>query len=72
MNTKTTAPAKELAPVFLALGVDDASRALGIGRTMLYHLVQSGRIRSITIGKRRLFRKADLEAFLAGEANHAA
>ena len=72
MNTKIAAPAPEPARVFLALGVDDACRALGIGRTMLYYLVQSGRIRSITIGKRRLFRTTDLEAFLAGEANHAA
>jgi excisionase family DNA binding protein len=72
MNSKTTPAAPELATVSLALGVEDTCRALGIGRTMLYALVAAGKIRSITIGKRRLFRKADLEAFLAGEAHHAA
>jgi excisionase family DNA binding protein len=36
---------------------------------MLYSLVASGKLRSVTIGKRRLFLRGDLEAFLAKEAN---
>jgi excisionase family DNA binding protein len=34
--------------------VEEAARLLGIGRTTVYDLLRSGRLRSIKIGRRRL------------------
>ena len=38
----------------LAVPVDEAAPMLGIGRTMAYREVASGRLRSFRVGKRRL------------------
>ena len=64
--------AAQVSPYVLALSVDDACKALGIGRTMLYELVAAGKLKSFLIGGRRLFQKSELEAFVAREAAHAA
>ena len=36
------------------LGIEQAARALGIGRTALYSEIGAGRIRSVKVGRRRL------------------
>jgi excisionase family DNA binding protein len=36
------------------LRVDEAARLLGIGRSLAYDLIRTGRLRSIKIGSRRL------------------
>jgi len=36
------------------LSVDQAAAALGIGRSRLYGEITSGRVRSLTVGRRRL------------------
>ncbi|MCX4470797.1 excisionase family DNA-binding protein [Micromonospora sp. NBC_01655] len=36
------------------LRVDEAARALGIGRSLVYELIRSGRLRSFKVGSRRL------------------
>lgn len=59
-------------PLVLALSVESACMALGIRRTKLYELVAAGKLKSFTIGGRRLFQKSELEAFVAREAAHAA
>jgi len=59
-------------PLVLAVSVDDACQALGIKRTKLYELVAAGKLKSFTIGGRRLFQKSELEAFVAREAANAA
>lgn len=49
----------------------DAARKLGIGRTLLYELIASGRLPSIKLGRRRLIATASLDNFvehLAGAA----
>ena len=57
----------------LAVGVQEATRMLGVGRTSLYQLVQQKRIASFSIGARRLFKRAELERFIEQEASkHAA
>jgi len=57
----------------LAVGVQEAARMLGVGRTSLYQLVQQKRIASFSIGARRLFKRAELERFVEQEASkHAA
>ncbi len=62
----------QVSPFVLALGVEDTCQALGIRRTKLYELVAAGKLKSFTIGGRRLFQKSELEAFVAREAANAA
>lgn len=38
----------------LAVAPSEAARLIGIGRTMLYEEITSGRLRSAKVGKRRL------------------
>ncbi|MGZ6315131.1 MAG: helix-turn-helix domain-containing protein [Candidatus Limnocylindrales bacterium] len=45
--------ARERAPDRL-LSIEEAARALGVGRTALYSEIGAGRIRSIKLGRRRL------------------
>lgn len=40
-------------PAGLALTVEEAARMLGIGRTLMYSLVMSGQVESVTIGRLR-------------------
>lgn len=54
-------------PVPIAYGIDDAVAVSGIGRTTLYALIGSGRLRSVKVGTRRLIRREDLLALLASE-----
>ena len=49
----------------LAYRVDDACRALGIGKTRLYELIGAGRIEARTCGGRTLIPAASLREFLA-------
>lgn len=72
LQPKREGLAAQVSPFILALGVDDACQALGIKRTKLYDLVAAGKLKSFTIGGRRLFQKSELEAFVAREAAHAA
>ncbi len=45
--------------------IEDAARALGIGRTLLFRLIRDGEIKIVKIGKRSVITAAELEAFLA-------
>jgi excisionase family DNA binding protein len=36
------------------LSIEEARRAIGIGRTKLYELINSGALETMTIGRRRL------------------
>ena len=49
----------------LAIGVEDAYRALGIGRTAFYAMVARGELTLIKIGKRSLVPYADLQRLVA-------
>jgi excisionase family DNA binding protein len=55
------------APV-LTLTVREALRATGLGRTTLYKLIDSGRVRRVKIGKRVLIPFDDLQKLIAPEA----
>lgn len=48
----------------LAYRIPDAVRVSGIGRTKLYELIGSGRLRAIRIGGRRLIPAESLRALL--------
>lgn len=47
-----------------AFSIDDAARALSIGRTSLYQQVKVGRLRTIKCGRRTLVLARDIDAFL--------
>lgn len=49
----------------LAYTVNEATEALGFGRTKLYELVKTGELTLLKAGRRSLIKRADLEAFLA-------
>jgi excisionase family DNA binding protein len=46
--------------------VEDAARILSVGRSTVYDLIRSGRLRSIKIGRRRLVPRSALDAFIDG------
>ncbi len=46
------------------LSVDEAAALLGIGRSVLYSLIGSGRIRSISVGRRRLIPSSAVREFV--------
>jgi len=54
------------APVPLSVSVDEAARLLGLGRSSLFKLMESGELRSVKVGSRRLGPRRALEEFLAG------
>jgi excisionase family DNA binding protein len=48
----------------LLLTIEEAAELLRLGRTRTYQLVMGGRIPSVTIGRRRLVPREDLEVFV--------
>lgn len=47
-----------------SLNIRDACAYTGLSRSRLYQLIKDGRIKSYTVGARRMFRREDLDAFL--------
>lgn len=45
--------------------VDEVAEILAVGRSMIFALVKRGELQSVQIGRRRLFRIADVENFIA-------
>jgi excisionase family DNA binding protein len=48
------------------LSIKEACRILGLSRTTLYGQLASGRLRSVTVGRRRFIRHDAIEEFIAG------
>lgn len=48
----------------LAVSTFQAAEIAGVGRTTIYEAIQSGALKSLKIGKRRLIRVAALEDWL--------
>lgn len=48
----------------LLYSVEEAAHLLGIGRTYMFHLVATGEVRSIKIGKRRKIPYDALQAYI--------
>lgn len=46
------------------LSIDDAADALGIGRTRAYREIRDGRLRTVTIGRRRLVPSSAVAEFI--------
>lgn len=49
----------------LALSIDEAQVAIGLGKTKIYQLINSGDLKARKVGKRTIFLKADVDAFLS-------
>ncbi|MER7460946.1 helix-turn-helix domain-containing protein [Micromonospora echinaurantiaca] len=54
------------------LRVEEAARALGIGRSLVYDLIRSGRLRSFKVGSRRLIPAAAIDETIATLTEEAA
>ncbi|MEW2385752.1 helix-turn-helix domain-containing protein [Micromonospora sp. NPDC047707] len=54
------------------LRVEEAARALGIGRSLVYDLIRSGRLRSFKVGSRRLIPAAAIDETIATLTKEAA
>lgn len=52
----------------IAVSVDEARRAIGIGKTKLYELINDGSLKTFTVGRRRLVTTASIKA-LVGQAS---
>ena len=48
----------------MTVSVIEASKLTGLSRSRLYELMQDGKLKSLTIGRRRLIRVSALEALL--------
>lgn len=60
MNDDTSMP--------ILLTVAEAAARLRIGRTLMYHLISTGQVTSVTVGRLRRIRPADLAAYAASLA----
>ena len=56
----------------LLVSVSEAARELGIGRNSAYQLIRDGRLRSVSVGRRLLVPRTELEAFVARESRREA
>lgn len=53
----------------LSYSIPDAARAIGVGRSTIYQLLNDGRLQSVHVGKRRLILADSLKALVqAGPA----
>lgn len=52
----------------LNIGIPEAARVLGVGRSSIYELLKAGRLASVRIGTRRLITVTSLEALSANLA----
>lgn len=50
----------------LVYSVDEVLQEIPIGRTTLYAEMKAGRLASVSVGRRRLIPRANLEAYVAG------
>lgn len=50
----------------LLLSVVEAARRLGIGRTLMYELINSGEVQSVHVGRLRKIPTAAVDGFVAG------
>ncbi|MEI9979374.1 MAG: helix-turn-helix domain-containing protein [Edaphobacter sp.] len=56
----------------ITVSVEEAMTALGIGRTMMYELINDETIASITVGKKRLIIVASIYEWLTDQLNYQA
>jgi len=52
----------------ISVGVDEAARLIGVARSMFYEIIARGEIQTFKVGRRRLVRVKELEAFIKEQA----
>ena len=52
------------------LTVPDFCGATGLGRTSVYHLLKTGALTAVKVGRRTLIRREDMEMWKAGLASY--
>jgi len=52
----------------LAYNINEAAKAIGIGRTKIYELIGEGRLVPKTVAGRRIIPRAQLEALVEGDS----
>jgi excisionase family DNA binding protein len=50
----------------IAFSIDGFARASSLGRSSIYEAIAEGKLKTVTVGRRRLIMRADGEAFLRG------
>lgn len=50
----------------LLLSIKQATYELGLGRTVIYELISTGKLKSVKIGRRRCVPREAIEEFIAG------
>ena len=50
----------------LAFGIQEVADALGVSRELVKHMIRTGELPSVKVGRRRLISRKALERFLAG------
>ena len=53
------------------LRVEETAALLGCGRTMIYALLRSGRLRAVKLGTRTIIPRSEIQRFLASRHNDA-
>ncbi len=51
----------------LLCSIPDAAKALGLGRSKIYELIQAGQLETVSIGRRRLVRTHSVRALASGD-----
>jgi excisionase family DNA binding protein len=49
----------------IAISINDAAKALGLGRTSIYAMIADGRLESFKLGRRRLVTVASIQRLAA-------
>lgn len=52
----------------IATSVNDAAKALGIGRTSIYRLIREGRLETVKLGRRTLIRTESIRRIVKPDA----
>ena len=52
----------------LAFSPDETAQLLGVSPELVFDLLRAGQLKSVKAGRRRLISRANIDAFLAGDA----
>ena len=60
-----TRPAPHVPIDRMLLTVEEAAKALGVGRSLMFELIATGQVESVRLGRLRRVRPEDLHSFVA-------